>query len=781
VAETKTVTVSVGTTTITSSLHITFTGPASATNSTVTASPASLPADNTTLSTVTVTLKDTNNIALGAGNTVSWTVSGTGNTVSPASSGTTIAGGVCTFTVKSSVVETKTVTVSVGATTITNSLLITFTTPPLVLKWDPLHNGISSNTNGVWGTNTVTEANWATNGGDIAWPNNSDSAIFGNGVNAGPDYDINPVVTIDTPITAGNLTFNNFNGTTNMIYQIVGSSPLTLGATTTIATYSDAQISCPLAGMGFTKTQAGTLILNATNTYSGGTTLNGGTLEVDSSGGLGTGLLTVNNSAGILSNNVSCTLNNPIYIAVNNTAFLKVGVGAGSTLTLGGAITNINPLGGIITNSFIKYGDGTLVISNAVYNGNTTVSGGILSVAGTLTNLGFTTIGAGTTLSVPGTFASVDGGIPGLQLNLGGTFDVAGTYTTPSTKNITVLGAMTVGGTMNFNCDNFYINYPANVSVSGVFNNNTTNAPIVGGAATFNVAGTYNSPNAGLKINGNGTLNFSGTTTNLQFLQMNNYSIINISGTMVCGILDAFGGGAIQLSDGTTAGNVLFKDISLNPAGSITGGSAIMSTLTISNANSIVMGPGFTIGDGVVNNPDPANNLNLYKAGSGTLAISNSVTSYTGNTTISGGTLELTYPTLATNSTVTVAGGAGLKLDFSDTNIVTSLVLNGTGATVGVHNNSTDPTYLTGTGSLMVLTGPSGPNPNPTNILFSITGNTLNLHWPADYLGWYMQSNSVALANTNYWFDVPNSQTVTNLVITLDASKTNVFFRMRKP
>jgi hypothetical protein len=122
-----------------------------------------------------------------------------------------------------------------------------------------------------------------------------------------------------------------------------------------------------------------------------------------------------------------------------------------------------------------------------------------------------------------------------------------------------------------------------------------------------------------------------------------------------------------------------------------------------------------------------------------------------------------------------------LQLDFPDTNIVTSLVLNGVGATAGVHNNASDPSMITGTGSLLVLTGAAAINPNPTNIVFSISGSMLNLSWPADHLGWYMQSNSVALANTNYWFDVPNSQTVTNLAITINHSNTNVFFRMRKP
>jgi hypothetical protein len=70
---------------------------------------------------------------------------------------------------------------------------------------------------------------------------------------------------------------------------------------------------------------------------------------------------------------------------------------------------------------------------------------------------------------------------------------------------------------------------------------------------------------------------------------------------------------------------------------------------------------------------------------------------------------------------------------------------------------------------------------NPTNINFSVSGNKLNLSWPADHLGWIAQSNSVNLADSNTWFDIPNSQNGTNLVIQLSPTMKNVFFRLRQP
>jgi hypothetical protein len=69
----------------------------------------------------------------------------------------------------------------------------------------------------------------------------------------------------------------------------------------------------------------------------------------------------------------------------------------------------------------------------------------------------------------------------------------------------------------------------------------------------------------------------------------------------------------------------------------------------------------------------------------------------------------------------------------------------------------------------------------PTNMSFTVTGSTLSLSWPASYLGWYVQSNSVSLANPAMWFDVPGSQSATNLSITINPANPQTFYRMRSP
>jgi autotransporter-associated beta strand protein/T5SS/PEP-CTERM-associated repeat protein len=168
----------------------------------------------------------------------------------------------------------------------------------------------------------------------------------------------------------------------------------------------------------------------------------------------------------------------------------------------------------------------------------------------------------------------------------------------------------------------------------------------------------------------------------------------------------------------------------------------------------------------------------LTKTGTGTLTLGGANT-YTGNTTVNGGTLVIQQPTLFTNSSITVANGSVLDLAFagSETNQVGALVLNGVQKAAGVYNNSTDPTYLHGAGSLLVTSSVAA---TPTNITYSVSGNVLTLAWPESYRGWFAQSNSVSLASPSSWFDISGSQTTTNLSITINPLLPQVFYRMHR-
>jgi len=132
---------------------------------------------------------------------------------------------------------------------------------------------------------------------------------------------------------------------------------------------------------------AGTLTLNAANTYSGGTTLNTGTVVIGHANAAGSGTITQTDGTSLLKIDTTGTITNAmsVYnvlatqsatlsgaITVNNATW---DVDAGDTLTISG---NLSGTGGTTKN-----GTGTLVLSGSNSNtGATTVNAGTLNAAG---------------------------------------------------------------------------------------------------------------------------------------------------------------------------------------------------------------------------------------------------------------------------------------------------------------------------------------------------------------------------------------------------------------
>jgi autotransporter-associated beta strand protein len=146
-------------------------------------------------------------------------------------------------------------------------------------------------------------------------------------------------VNSDINLGTGPLTFDG--GTLEALAAgggIFSSKPITLnsGGGTFLA---DAGTSSTLSGIisgpgAWTKTGSGTLILSGTNTYGGGTNLNGGILAVSSDINLGTGPLSFDGGAlEALSGIVS---NKPITLNTGGGTFLA---DAGTSSTLSGDIT----------------------------------------------------------------------------------------------------------------------------------------------------------------------------------------------------------------------------------------------------------------------------------------------------------------------------------------------------------------------------------------------------------------------------------------------------------
>ena len=73
----------------------------------------------------------------------------------------------------------------------------------------------------------------------------------------------------------------------------------------------------------------------------------------------------------------------------------------------------------------------------------------------------------------------------------------------------------------------------------------------------------------------------------------------------------------------------------------------------------------------------------------------------------------------------------------------------------------------------------------PTNLSYSVSGRTLNLRWPSNYVGWILQSQTNPLnlglrAASNAWFDLPGTAGVTATNLPLVTTNPSVFFRLRR-
>ncbi|WP_079810472.1 autotransporter outer membrane beta-barrel domain-containing protein [Salmonella enterica] len=415
-------------------------------------------------------------------------------------------------------------------------------------------------------------------------------------------------------------------------------------------------------GQSLTKTGAGTLILNAENTYTGSTTISEGTLIATNVEALGTGNVTDNatlemNTGGDFDNAISgsgqvvksgdetltlsgansytggTTISGGTLVASNVEALGTGDITDNATLELNAGGDFANNIGG--TGSVVKSGDKTLTLSGSnTYTGGTTISGGTL-VASNVEALGSgdVTDNATLELSTGGDFAN----------NIGGT----GSVVKSGDKTLTLSGTNSYTGGTTIN-DGTLVATSVDALGSGDVTDNATLELNTGGDFANNIGGTGSVVKSGDKtLTLSGANSYTGGTT--------------ISGgTLVANDVNALGTG--DVTDNAT--------LALNAVGDFNnaiGGSGKVEksgddTLTLSGSNTYTGGTLINGGTLVANNVealgtgDVTNNATLelntggdftnaisgsgqvVKSGDETLTLSGSNT-YTGGTLISSGTL----------------------------------------------------------------------------------------------------------------------------------------------
>ncbi|WP_366537661.1 autotransporter-associated beta strand repeat-containing protein, partial [Salmonella enterica] len=405
-----------------------------------------------------------------------------------------------------------------------------------------------------------------------------------------------------------------------------------------------------------------TLTLSGSNTYTGGTLISGGTLVANDVNALGTGDVTDNaalmlNTGGDFTNNIGGT--GRVEKSGDGTLTLSGGnTYTGGTLISGGTLvaTNVDALGsGDVTDNatlelntggdfdnaisgsgqVVKSGDETLTLSGAnSYTGGTLISGGTL-VASNVEALGTgdVTDNATLELNTGGDFINSIGGTGRVEKSGDETLTLSGT-------NSYTGGTLISGGTL----------IATNVDAlgSGDVTDNATLELNTGGDFTNNISGSGQ-----VVKSGDETLTLSGANTYTGGTTIS-------GGTLVASNVEALGTGdvtdnaTLELNTSGTFDNVISGSgqvvksgddaLTLSGANSYTGGTTISGgTLVASNVEAL--GSGDVTNDAVLElntGGDFTNNISgsgqVVKSGDETLTLSGA-NSYTGGTTISGGTL----------------------------------------------------------------------------------------------------------------------------------------------
>ncbi|MCL4207844.1 MAG: autotransporter-associated beta strand repeat-containing protein, partial [Pirellulaceae bacterium] len=427
---------------------------------------------------------------------------------------------------------------------------------------------------------------------------------------------------------------------------------------------------------GITKAGSDTLTLSGGNMYTGATAINAGILQLGNASALPTTTtVTVGSASGgtLDLNGYDATITN---LGAGNAAGTITDNSAGSGTSTLNITAFTNALATLVADGPMQ--KVAIAIANGnnaptLANSNNTFSGGLLLKHGTGNGTRLTVSSAPVNTGVPGTIVSSPFGRGTITIGQLAT-DKAGIYITAA--NTTILNDIVFNTALG--TDRVGMRYDATGGV-------------LGGRLTANVAATFST-------NGTGSVTITGQITGTQGLTLDNtygtkitvtlnnttaspndyQGATNIAGTRGVLVLDA----ANQIPNGSAAGNVT-NGGTLN----LNGFSETINGLSGSGTVDGVSGtPTLTIGDndqtstfsGVIKNT--AGTLAVTKIGTGTLTLSGTGSTFSGNVDLQGGIIALTTGHNDTNNTsaigLPVAAGrtitvnSGTTLRFSNNDIL---------------------------------------------------------------------------------------------------------------
>ncbi|MCL2760558.1 MAG: autotransporter-associated beta strand repeat-containing protein, partial [Desulfuromonadales bacterium] len=610
-------------------------------------------------------------------------------------------------------------------TLVSNQVDLSYTIGTLMLSyWDA--------GNGTWNAAT-SNANWtdSSSSANVAYAQNSYAVFEGTPGTVIVDNSAGQVESKGMQFSVDGYDITGGSITLGETIAGTGVTEIRVGDGTAVGTGYTATIDSVLQGTTeLEKTDYGTLVLTGANTYTGGTAINGGTLQISADDNLGDTAGGLSFDDGTLSTTADITSDRATTLNAGGGTF---DVNDGTTLAMTGIIDGAG--------SLTKTDTGTLELAGVnTYTGGTTLENGTI-VIGNNNALGTGTLAMweGTTLA----FDATGGYNIANSITLSGdpTFNVpTGTIDTqsgpvsddPGPPVVPGTLELTGGGTLILNATNTYTGGTIIDAGTLQLGDGTTNGSIVGdvtnnGTLAFNRSDIVTFDGV---ISGTGAVTQIGTGTTI-LTAANTYS----GGTTISA-------GTLQLGDGTTNGSIV---------GNITDNATLAfapASGTLITNSGIITGTGAItqIGAGTTTLSGTGSSIGSVDVQTGTLAFTQAgaftttgayTTESTGTTSIAAGS------TLSIGGAFTQDGTLDIALGTSTTPVITaaSATLSGTLNITGFGPTGTitASSQLTGNltlisttngiteNNLTVNTGSTGTTPNYITTTYGIVGNNYDL------------------------------------------------------